>query len=397
MRSFLSLSCNMQCETTSKAAPTLNDRRPSFFALIGFFALALLIGILLSCLGLFHSNFAVGGSVGFVSAFVIGLVAASSSCMAVSGGLLLATAAKYNERSGSASSRGKRLKPVLLFVAGRVVAYAILGGIIGAIGKNISLSPIASGALTAFAAIVMLVLGLDMLKLLPKRLKKLMPSMPSFISRRVINAESSANPLAPLLLGAGTFFLPCGFTQALQIYALSSGSFTAGALVLGGFALGTVPALLALGAFAGSWRGNIGRFFFRLAGAAVVILGIINFGNGYNLMGLPTLSFANADPSNAIAAVPSGETQIASMAIGPGGYAPNSFTISAGSPIRWIVDATNASGCQMSIVSRQLNIQKFLNAGSNEIDFSAPSTPGTYQFSCPMGMYRGQFVVVANS
>jgi sulfite exporter TauE/SafE len=387
----------MQCINNSTAAP-LNERRPSFFALIGLFALVLMIGLLLSRLGLFHSNFAVNGSVGFFSAFVIGLVAASSSCMAVSGGLLLATAAKFNEQRVKTNRAGSRLAPVLLFVSGRVVSYAALGGVIGMIGKNISVSPFASGAITAVAALVMLALGLDMLKLLPKWVKKLTPSMPAFISRRVMNADSSMHPAAPFLLGAGTFFLPCGFTQALQLYALSSGSFAAGAIVMGAFALGTVPSLFALGVFAGSWKGNSGRFFFRLAGAAVVVLGIINFGNGYSLMGLPVLSYNNAPaPDAASVAADDGQTQTINMSIGPNGYSPATFTLRAGEPTRWSVDATNASGCQMAIVSRSLGLNKALSAGENVIEFTAPAEPGTYQFSCPMGMYRGTIVVVANS
>ena len=245
----------MQCTNNSNAAPS-GERRPSFFALIGLFALVLMLGLLLSRLGLFHSNFAVSGSVGFFSAFVIGLVAASSSCMAVSGGLLLATAAKFNEQKIKTGRSGSRLAPVLLFVSGRVASYAVFGGLIGMIGKTVSVSPFASGAITAAAALVLLALGLDMLKLLPKWIKKLTPTMPAFIARRVMNADSSMHPTAPMAIGAGTFFLPCGFTQALQLYALSSGSFAAGALVMGAFALGTVPSLVALGAFAGSWKGK---------------------------------------------------------------------------------------------------------------------------------------------
>lgn len=357
-----------------------------------------MIGSLLTRLGLFHSNFAVNGSIGFFSAFMIGLVAASSSCMAVSGGLLLATAAKFNEQRAKTDRAGSRLVPALLFVAGRVVSYAVFGGVIGMIGKTFSVSPFASGAITAVAALVMLALGLDMLKLLPRWVKKLMPSMPAFISRRVMNAEASMHPAAPLLLGAGTFFLPCGFTQALQLYALSSGSFASGALVMGAFALGTVPSLLALGWFAGSWKGKSGRFFFRLAGAAVVVLGIINFGNGYSLMGLPVLSYGSAPaPDAASVASDDGQTQTIGMSIGPSGYSPAVFTLRAGEPTRWNVDATNASGCQMAIVSRSLGLNKALSAGENAIEFTAPAQPGTYQFSCPMGMYRGTIVVVANS
>ncbi len=251
-----------------------------------------------------------------------------------------------------------------------------------------------SGAITAVAAVVMLALGADMLKLLPKRLKKMMPTMPAFISRRVMRADSSMHPAAPLLLGAGTFFLPCGFTQALQLYALSAGSFGAGALIMGAFALGTVPALVALGWFADSWKGKSGRFFFRLAGAALVVLGVINFGNGYNLMGLPVLSY-NAAPGSEAASFASddGQTQTVSMTIGPNGYSPDSFTLRANEPTRWLIDATNASGCQMAIVSRSLGLNQALNAGENVIEFTAPAAPGTYQFSCPMGMYRGQIIV----
>jgi sulfite exporter TauE/SafE len=387
----------MQCNDNVKETAPLNDRRPSFFALLGLFALVIMIGSLLSRLGLFHANFAVNGTVGFFSALAIGLVAASSSCMAVSGGLLLATAAKFNEQRAKTNRSGSRLAPVLLFVSGRVVSYAVFGGIIGAIGKTVSVSPFVSGAITVAAALVMLALGLDMLKLLPKWIKKLTPSMPAFISRRVMNADSSMHPAAPMVIGAGTFFLPCGFTQAFQLYALASGSFAAGALVMGAFALGTVPALVALGWFAGSWKGKSGRFFFRLAGAAVIILGIINFRNGYSLMGLPVLTYnaGAADPAG-VAAADDGQTQTIGMAIGASGYSPDSFTLRAGEPTRWTVDATNASGCQMGLVSRSLGINKTLAAGENVIEFTAPAEPGTYQFSCPMGMYRGQINVVAS-
>jgi len=75
----------------------------------------------------------------------------------------------------------------------------------------------------------------------------------------------------------------------------STGSFSVGRLVMGAFALGTVPSLVALGVFAGSWKGKSGRFFFRLAGAAVIVLGIINFGKGYSFNGLAVLSYNGGD------------------------------------------------------------------------------------------------------
>ncbi len=337
------------------------------------------------------------GSLGFASAFLIGLVAALSTCMAVSGGLIVATTAKFAEKAGKAGARS-RLAPALFFVAGRVVSYALLGGLIGLIGTSISLSPAVSGALTIVAAAVMLALGLDMLKILPRKARKLMPAMPAPIARRIINAEGSVHPAAPFLLGAGTFFLPCGFTQALQIYALSSGGFVPAALVLGGFALGTAPSLLALGWFAGSGNGRTGRFFFRLAAAGVVILGLAGFKNGFNLIGWPRAeAAASSETSSERRAdfTPEGSRgAIISMTIGPDGYSPASFTIRAGEPVTWKIDARRAPGCAMAIVSSKLGIRKTLAAADNRISFTAPSEPGTYSFSCPMGMYRGSFIVI---
>jgi sulfite exporter TauE/SafE len=41
--------------------------------------------------------------------------------------------------------------------------------------------------------------------------------------------------------GALTFFVPCGFTFAMQLYAMQTGSFWMGAVVMLLFAGGTLP------------------------------------------------------------------------------------------------------------------------------------------------------------
>ncbi|MEK9151940.1 MAG: cation transporter, partial [Patescibacteria group bacterium] len=68
-------------------APTQGDK-PSFMRLVGLFAFVLLLGSLLSKLGLFKQQFEVAGSMSVAAALVLGLVAGSSSCIAFSGGLL---------------------------------------------------------------------------------------------------------------------------------------------------------------------------------------------------------------------------------------------------------------------------------------------------------------------
>lgn len=376
--------------------------RPSFWQLIGLFALVLLLGKILSGFGLLKESFAVGAGMGLGAIFVVGLVAASSSCIAVSGGLLLSSAAKFNERYGSASPMG-RMRPVLLFVLGRVLGYGILGGLLGVIGRALTPSPLVTAFIAILAAVYMFVMGLDMLQIAPAWLKRLMPKMPKSLSHRVMDAEGKEHPFMPLGLGAATFFLPCGFTQALQLYALTTGNFTTAALSLAVFALGTAPALLALGWASSSLKGKVGRFFFKFSGALVVVLGLWNIQNGLAIAGYPISwpSFSISAPSTQAAgtAVPSNVApivngkQIMKMNVSSG-YQPNHFTVRAGTPVRWEIDASSGGGCASVLVSRQLGIQKLLDQSPNNVIEFTPTQTGEIAFSCSMGMYRGGITVL---
>jgi len=93
--------------------------------------------------------------------------------------------------------------------------------------------------------------------------------------------------LAPALIGIGTFFLPCGFTQSMQLYALSTGNFAQGSLTMFFFALGTLPmlALLSFGSLNIAhkpWKG----IFFKTAGIIVIALALLNFSNALATVGI---------------------------------------------------------------------------------------------------------------
>ncbi|MBI5731921.1 MAG: sulfite exporter TauE/SafE family protein [Candidatus Magasanikbacteria bacterium] len=374
--------------------------RPTLIRLIGLFALVLILGRILTSFGLFKTSFSVGGNLSFGAIFMIGLVAASSSCIAIVGGLLLSTTAKFNERYASAS-RAAKMRPVALFILGRVVSYAVLGGLLGVVGGVLAPSPAVTALIAIIAAGYMIMMGLEMLHIAPFWTKKLMPRLPKSLSHRIMDAEGHEHPLAPFGLGAATFFLPCGFTQALQLYALTTHSFVAGATALLAFALGTAPALFALGMASSSVKGKIKNFFFQFAGTLVIILGFWNIQNGLTILGYPlalpsfgssaaeAASTANQNDPNVTL---EGNTQVVKMAVTVG-YDPNHFTIHAGQPVRWEIDAANAGGCATVLISRQLGIQKFLDRGINTIEFT-PKESGEIAFSCSMGMYRGSFTVL---
>lgn len=207
-------------------------------------------------------NFGLGGTVTPITSFIIGLVASVSSCLAVVGGLVLSLSATVSQDKIS------DVKPMMLFHGGRLISFAVLGGVLGALGSVIGISFTFTALLGIVASIVMIILGLNLIGVFEKQRFALPSEVFSFFR----TAEHKT--MAPFLLGAGTFFLPCGFTQAMQVAALSSGSFISGLLIMGAFALGTMPmlALLSFGSvsFAQSTHAPL---FFKSAGVLVIGLG----------------------------------------------------------------------------------------------------------------------------
>lgn len=350
-------------------------------ALIVMFA----IGKLLQVFDLVSLAPSTSGALTIGGIFLIGIVAGTSSCLAVTGGLLLAVAAKYNEKHRSVTG-WQKFVPLLQFNIGRVLSYFVLGGVVGWLGQSITLSAQMTGMLNIVVALVMLWLALTILQIVPKGVFPVRP--PRWLSHRIADLSDNPHPLAPLSLGALTFFLPCGFTQSLQLAALASGSFSIGALIMGTFALGTLPALLGISALSATMKGRGSRWFLRLSGATVLLLALFNLQSGLALAG-----FNLGGGGESVAAIERAGAQEISMSVTSYSFEPSNLTIKAGVPVRWIVDGTQASGCTSVLSIPSLNLTKYLTAGENIVEFTAPSK-GNLAFSCGMGMVRGNFTVL---
>ncbi len=334
-------------------------------------------------------------SYGFI--FLVGLVVASSSCLAVTGGVLLSVAAGYNEKY-NAHTRLEKFRPHLLFNLGRIVSYTVLGGAIGAIGSAISLTPKITGMITVAAALFMILMGFRILKLFPG-LNGFSLRMPKFISHGILNLEGKQSKSIPFTMGALTFFLPCGFTQSLQLYAISRGSFAEGALIMFFFALGTLPALLSLSAISSFAKGGFARLFMKFSGVLVLVLGFYNISNGLALTGNP-IGFASiVSTDSSVAAVADSKIedgkQIVEMDVGGYGYKPDHFTVKQGVPIKWIINGIEIGGCTGVLIVPDYNITKLIKKGENVIEFT-PREAGEIPFSCSMAMFRGSFTVLPN-
>lgn len=374
----------------------LPEERPSLIGVTSAFAVAIIVGLVLGRIDAVTRILDVGNANSFGGSFMLGLFAGSSACMAVAGGIMLALLGKR-----PADGANGRLAPVGSFIVGRVASYAGFGALIGAIGAVLRPPTWLTGALIFIASAIMIVSGLTMLGIAPRFLRRMVPRLPHAFRKRADAAARSAS--APLIAGAATFFVPCGFTQALQVYALSSGSAVLGAIILGGFALGTAPALFAVGWAARSLDGKKARMFTNVAGAAIVLLGFNGLPNAAEVAGvrLDPVSWVRGGNvadlgADAVALPPivDGVQVIRMTAGGSGtGYSPDRFVVRAGVPVEWHVDQQEVAGCLSSLVSRPLDVEVALVKGENVVTFTAPE-PGTYGFSCGMGMFRGDIVAV---
>ena len=333
--------------------------------------------------------------------FIVGLTAGVSTCMALVGGLVLGAASRFSAKNPRATGMEK-FTPHLYFNLGRIASYFVLGGVLGFLGSIFQLSTSVLGMLTVIVGLVMLLLGSQLIDIFPF-LKRVSFTLPKGISRVFgikEQAELEYSNKNSAIMGASTFFLPCGFTQAMQLFAMSSGSPLTGALTMGVFALGTAPGLLGIGGLTSVVKGNGAKLFFKTAGVVVILLSLFNITNGLNLLGItPTVlgAFTTKAAAGNTISDPNvkmvGGVQEVRMTQASGGYSPNKFTIRKGVPVKWIITSKDIYTCAASIASQQLNIRKGLQLGENVFEFT-PKETGTIRFSCSMGMYTGSFTVV---
>jgi sulfite exporter TauE/SafE len=327
--------------------------------------------------------------VGLGTVFLIGVTASTSSCLAMVGGLLLSVSSSWSKAHPRAT-QWQKLEPQLHFNIGRVIGYFIFGGLTGILGQALILTIHETGVLKVTLSVVMIILGLNILGIIPKRYCKI--PLPKAMVKKIKGLSGSESMFAPLGLGALTYFIPCGFTQSMQLLALGSGHFWSGAAIMTVFALGTLPALLGISTLSSMSQGRFGRLFLTFSGCVSLFLGIISLHGGLQLSGinvrLPIFTasavFSDDDPN---VSIDRNGQQIISVGVKTQGYSSNAFTIEAGKPT-WIyaVAAEPLTGCISSMTIPDFNVSKLIRKGENWV---GPITPSRdFAFMCSMGMFK---------
>lgn len=375
-----------------------NDSKSSLFINIGI-ALLIFLGFLgLNKLGL-SGLVNVSSSSSLPAFFVFGLLAGVSSCAALVGGMILSMSKQWSNIYDSKESTLKKLQPHFMFNAGRLLSYIVLGAVLGAIGSKLQISLKFTSVLVIGVSAMMLLLALQMLGV--KALRKFQVAMPKFITRYVADETNFQGRYMPSLMGALTFFLPCGFTITAQGLALISGSALQGGLIMFLFALGTAPGLLAIGlsSIKFSQKPHLSSRFLKIAGALVLFFAFSNINNQLNVLGVASLNnifiqSSSASSKEGLAPIVNGK-QVLKMDASSSGYSPNYFKIKAGLPVRWEITDTGTSGCTNAVISKGLFDGDIpLTPGQTSIKEFTASKPGKYKFSCWMGMVSGIIEVV---
>jgi len=254
--------------------------------------------------------------------------------------------------------------------------------------------PTFTGIITLLAGGFMVLMGLSLLTHF-KWLEKIKLSTPAFIARFLYGQRHTKKPKGPFIIGLLNGFMPCGPLQAMQLYALASGSITRGALSMGIYALGTIPLMFGFGSFISLISHERIKQVMKFSGAIVIILGLfminrglVNFGYGFRGF----VPIKQIGQTEFLIEGSAKEYQVVNMDLTYKGYSPNILFAKKDIPVRWIINVKQMSGCTDEIIMPEYNIRKKLEYGENIIEF-VPKKTGDIKFSCWMQMVWGKFVV----
>jgi sulfite exporter TauE/SafE len=285
--------------------------------------------------------------------------------------------------------------PALSFNLGRILTYTVLGAVNGLVGQVLTKDLQIGSAMNVIIGILMVFVGLDMLRILP--FDRILPNKwyKNFLLKmqgRLLQHPRQTS----FLLGVITYWLPCGFTQSVQLYALSVADPVQSALIMLAFALGTTPVLLLMGYATSIMKTIFYIWFMKVIAVLVTLVGIayiLNFLTLYGLNPLQPLFSQLGGKVEAVAAKEENGEQIIRMRVTNSGYSPNSFTVEKGRPVKWIIDGVEVFGCQGYLVAPKIEVETTLKKGENIISFY-PVEAGKIGFSCSMGMYGGEINVI---
>jgi len=336
--------------------------------------------------------------------FLTGLTIGGLTCLAVQGGLLASVIAAREKEGIEEKTKINPIYPTLAFLISKLIAYVILGFILGALGSAISLTSGIQSFIQIAAGIYMIIIALNLLDVHPIfRYAVIQP--PRFLTRRIRNKSKSSDIFAPAILGFMTIFIPCGTTLAMEALAISSADPIKGALILGTFVLGTFPMFFGIGFATAKLGEKFKDKFLRIAAVSLVFLGFISIYGGAVATGMPISvnkiaeSFNNKNENSvdkmSVAFPPVVDGfQEASINVESSGYSPKRLVLREGVPTKLNLITKDTYSCAIAFRIPDLKIGVNLKPNGEEEIMLPKLIKGDYTFACSMGMYTGVIKVL---
>jgi len=314
----------------------------------------------------------------FWLAFITGLTTGGLSCFAVQGGLL------------TSAIVGRKEKSILMFLVAKLIAYSILGFILGFLGSEIRISTNFQGTLQLFVGIYMLATALRLLDIHPI-FRYLVIQPPKAFFKLIRKSSETKSFFTPAILGFLTVLIPCGITQAMMILAIGTGSPIWAAGIMFFFVLGTSPVFFLIGLAAVELLKN--KLFSYVAAIFIAVMGILAINSGQLLRG----SVHTLQNYYSVIFEKNIEIKIGNqinIVVTDSGYRADINTLKVGVPVKLTLITNNVRGCARAFTIPEFNLFKMLPTDGKEIVEFTPTKIGTLTYTCSMGMYTGSFNVV---
>jgi uncharacterized protein len=205
----------------------------------------------------------------------LGLLGSVGHCVGMCSPFVLFVSRRY---AGVGGGRGAAFAAQGWYTAGRIVTYAVLGALAGALGVVVQRAGalvglrraalvVAGGALVAWGIVALSDLAWFRYSVRPKP-----DSADNTLFARVAGVLKGRVPGHPFATGLFLGLLPCGLLYSAVVAAVSRGGALEGAAALALFGLGTAPALLGV-SLADELLARNRAFVNRLSQAFILVMG----------------------------------------------------------------------------------------------------------------------------
>jgi len=225
-------------------------------------------------------------TVDILSIITIAFLGSFGHCIGMCGGIIIAySGTKIDDRW----NKYIQTYAHLLYSAGRITTYVILGALFGYLGGVAMFNNLANGSLLIIAGVFMILTALSLsgkikfLTIIEHSISK-----SSWYGKTFKELLQTKSLTSFYILGMLNGLLPCGLVYFFTVTAASTGSALYGALVMLIFGLSTVPALFSLGFFVGLYKnGKFRTIMIKIASISVLLFGIYTIKQGYDYIKYP--------------------------------------------------------------------------------------------------------------